>query len=195
MRSVVPMKTAKTGYVVISLLLILFGFLVCLKPQAVGTFLGVVIGIAMLLFGIVKIVGYFSKDLFRLAFQYDLAFGLLLIALGVIVLTKPAHLMLFICIGIGIAILADGLFKVQMSVDAKQFGIKKWWLILLTACITGILGLMLIFNAVSGSVVLMRLLGIALIGEGVLSLITVFTSVKIVKYQKPDILEGDWREI
>ena len=32
-----------------------------------------ILGIIMLLFGLIKMIGYFSKDLYRLAFQFDLA--------------------------------------------------------------------------------------------------------------------------
>ena len=37
----------------------------------------------MLLFGFIKMIGYFSKDLYRLAFQFDLASGILLMALPI----------------------------------------------------------------------------------------------------------------
>ncbi|MCQ2570452.1 MAG: CamS family sex pheromone protein, partial [Limosilactobacillus sp.] len=47
---------------------------------------------------------------------------------------------------IGIAVLADGLFRIQMSMDAKAFGIKKWWLILTASIIAGCIGLALIFS-------------------------------------------------
>ena len=195
MKSIFPMRTAKAGYICVSVVLILFGFLLLLKPAAFSSILGVVIGISLIVFGVVKIIGYFSKDLFRLAFQYDFAFGLLLTVLGIIVLTEPKNLLGFICVAIGIAILADGLFRIQMSMDAKQFGIKKWWLIFTIAVVTGLLGLILVFRPVEGSLLLIRILGIALIAEGFMSLTTVLTSVKIVKHQKKDAIEGEWREI
>ena len=88
-----------------------------------------------------KLVGYFSRDLYRLAFQYDLEFGILLIALGVIVLLRTNGVMDFICIAAGVSILADGLFKIQIAIDARRFGIRDWWLILLLAVVTGGVGL------------------------------------------------------
>lgn len=36
------------------------------------------------------IIGYFSEDLYCLAFRYDLAYGLLLLVMGAIVLVKFA---------------------------------------------------------------------------------------------------------
>ncbi|MFQ9732082.1 MAG: hypothetical protein ACLT8X_11075 [Mediterraneibacter faecis] len=38
-------------------------------------------------YGIIKMIGYFSKDLYCLAFQYDLACGIFLIILGVVALS------------------------------------------------------------------------------------------------------------
>ncbi len=43
---------------------------------------GRALGIAMIVSGCIRLAGDFSKDLFRLAFRYNLEFGILLIALG-----------------------------------------------------------------------------------------------------------------
>ena len=41
----------------------------------------------------------------------------------------------FICVVLGVAVLADGLLKIQIALDSKRFGISKWWLILAVAFI------------------------------------------------------------
>lgn len=46
----------------------------------------------------------------------------------------------------GIPVLADGLFKIQVAVDAKRFGIGQWWLVLLLAVLTGVIGLLLVLR-------------------------------------------------
>lgn len=197
MRSVTPMRTAKIGYIAISAALCFFGILLIAYPNFSIEMIGLTAGICMILFGIVKLVGYFSKDLFRLAFQYDLAFGLLLIVLGTITLIKPDNLMNFICIALGIAILADGLFKIQISVDARYFGIRWWWLILAAAILTGAFGLLLLFRPTEHAPMLVILFGISLLAEGILNLITVLSAVKIVKHQRPDrdVIDADFEEI
>lgn len=194
-RNIAPMKTAKTGYIVLSAVLFLLGLFLLIFPKTGGEVFANILGAAMILFGIIKIIGYFSKDLFRLAFQYDLAFGILITLLGIATIIRPKDIIEFMCIVVGILILADGLFKVQMSMDARQFGIGKWWLILSFAVIAGAIGLLLIFKPAEGSLVLMRLIGAALIAEGVMNLVTVLTAVKIIKHQKKDVLEGEFREL
>jgi len=194
-RNILPMRTAKTGYIVLSAVLFLLGCVLCIFPRTVGDVFANVLGIAMILFGIIKVIGYFSKDLFRLAFQYDLAFGILITLLGAATIARPDGLLEFLCMVIGTLILADGLFKIQMSMDARQFGIHKWWLILSLAVIAGVFGTLLLFNPSKGSLVIMRLVGIALMAEGIMNLVTVLTAVKIIKHQKKDVLEGVYREL
>ena len=63
------------------------------------------------------------------------------------------------------------------------------------AIVAGVFGALLLFNPSEGSIVIMRLIGIALMAEGVMNLATVLTAVKIIKHQKKDVLEGVYREL
>ena len=186
MRSVLPMKAAKIGYIILSVLYCALGILLITMPELSITALGILLGIGMIVFGIVKIVGYFSKDLFRLAFQYDLAFGGLLIALGIIVLVNPEHLLSFFCIVMGIAVLCDGLFKIQIAIDSKPFGIKTWWVILAFAIITVAAGILLIIRPAEAAHVLTIFLGISMLADGILNLIVALFTVIIIDHQLPD---------
>lgn len=200
MRSVAPMRIAKTGYIIMSVVFCTVGILFMARPELSVRMFGRALGIAMIVFGCVKLVGYFSKDLFRLAFQYDLEFGILLIALGVVVLIKPANVMNFIFIALGIAILTDGLFKIQIAMDSKRFGIGTWWLILLLAVGTGFAGLLLVFRPAESARILTVILGVSLLAEGILNLCVVISTVKIIGHQRPDgveecPIESGFREI
>ena len=194
-RSVTPMRAAKTGYVVMSIVFCVVGVLFIALPARSAVMIGRVLGAAMAAFGAVKLVGSFSRDLYRLAFQYDLEFGILLIALGVIVLLRTNGVMDFICIAAGVSILADGLFKIQIAIDARRFGIRDWWLILLLAVVTGGVGLLLVFRPWESVQVLTVLLGAALLAEGVLNLCVALSTVKIVKNQRPDVIETEYFEV
>ena len=188
-RCTIPMWVAKTGYIVMSLVFCAAGVVFMARPDLSASLIGRVLGVAMILFGAVKLVGYFSRDLYRLAFQYDLGFGLLLIALGVLVLVRPAGVLDFLFIALGIAILTDGLYKVQIAVDAKRFGISTWWLTLALAITAGAVGLVLVFQPWASARLLTILLGAALLAEGVLNLCVAVSTVKIVNHQRPDVIE------
>ena len=147
-----------------------------------------------MLFGLVKIIGYCSKDLYRLAFQFDLAFGILFVVLGFILIIRTDAMVNLICIVMGICVLADALLKIQISIDSRAFGIKKWWLILAMAILTGVAGFLLIFWPSESIQTIMILFGIDLITEGVLNLITILTAVKIIRHQLPEVIDVEYCE-
>lgn len=194
MRSVTPMRIAKIGYIVMSVMFCIAGALFIALPDISTTMIGISMGIAMIVFGIVKLVGYFSRDLFRLAFQFDLELGILLLVLGLIVLIRPDDLMPFICIALGISILTDGLFKVQIALDSKRFGIKSWWVIFALAVVAGTIGVFLIFRSSKSAQFLTVLLGVSILAEGILNLYTVISTVLIIKHQQPDVIEIEYSE-
>ena len=139
----------------------------------------------------VKILGYCSRDLYRLAFQYDLAFGILLIILGCLMLFHTTPVLSLICALVGFWVLLDGLLKIQVAIDARRFGLGKWWLILAWAIPSGVLGFVLLFRPSENVRVLTVLLGVSLVAEGVLNLITVLTAVRRTQKVFPEIIDSD----
>lgn len=180
MRSIKTIQAAKTGYIALSAVLCALGLLLILKPELSIALTGAIVGATMMAFGVIKLIGYFSKDLYRLAFQFDLAFGILLIALGLILLIKPVRAMSMLCVILGIEIVADGLFKVQTAVDAKQFGLGTWWLILTLAVITGAAGIAVAMHPSESALTLTSLTGAALAAEGLMNLCVALCAVKVV---------------
>lgn len=187
-------KAAKIGYITISILLCVLGIVLIAVPDFSVTLLCVLGGGIMMLFGLVKIIGYCSKDLYRLAFQFDLAFGILFVVLGFILIIRTDAMVNLICIVMGICVLADALLKIQISIDSRAFGIKKWWLILAMAILTGVAGFLLIFRPSESIQTIMILFGIALITEGVLNLITILIAVKIIRHQLPEVIDVEYCE-
>ena len=194
MRSVLPMQTAKAGYIVISAVLSLLGIFLMRQPDVSTAAVGTAAGVLLVIFGIVRLIGYFSRDLYRLAFQFDLAVGILLLILGIILLTKPQNLLHFLCVVTGMYVTADGLMKLQTAHDAHRFGIASWWMILAAALLTSAAGVCLLVRPAQSVRIGMQLFGAVLLAEGLLNLLTVLVTVKIVRNQKPDVIDIDYEE-
>ena len=113
MKPTTPFKATKTIYLIISAAFCIIGLIFIIHPAFSAAVIGTLCGIFLIVFGAVKIVGYFSRDAFRLAFQFDLALGILLLALGVIIIIRPDGMMNLLCIALGISVLIDGLFKLN----------------------------------------------------------------------------------
>ena len=182
---------AKAGYVLSCVLLCALGITLIAVPDFSISMLCRVGGILLILFGCVKIIGYISKDLYRLAFQFDLAFGILLISMGAILILRTGSMVHIICSLLGLYILADALLKVQISIDSRSFGIQQWWIILAAAVITSIVGFLLIFRPYESARMAMVLLGISLLSEGILNLVTVLTAVKIFRRRSSSEVDAD----
>ena len=189
MRSTKPILAAKTCSIIVSALFCLLGLLLLIYPGVSVSIVGIAAAIMLIVFGVTKLTGFFSRDLYRLAFQYDLASGILLVALGVLLLMTPDRAMSFLCLILGISIMADGLFKVQTAFDARRFGLRNWWLILALGIIAGCIGVVAAFRPAASARVLTILMGVSMMAEGALNLSVALCALKIVRSRKPDEIE------
>lgn len=195
LRSVLPMKVAKYGYILISAVFCAAGVGILLHPSLPAAVIGRFFGVAMLAFGCIKLIGYFSKDLYRLAFEYDFQFGILLIVLGAVVLLRYESAMRFLCALFGAGMIADGLFKMRTALDARRFGLRVWWLTMALAILSAVVGLLLTFCPAYTLRAISALLGIALLSVGVLNLSIAISMVKIIRHQRPDVIDVDIHEV
>lgn len=185
------LKLAKDGYILMSVLFMVLGICLIIWPDCSMAVFCTAVGIMLIVYGLIKILGYFSRDVYCLAFQFDLAFGVLLAAVGVIIIVRRDVVVNLIFGIFGILILADALFKIQMSVDAKKFGLNLWWRILLVAIFTGLLGFLLLVRPFKAAEVMMILVGVSILFEGILNLFVGICTIKIIKNQKQDIIDMD----
>ena len=181
------LRLAKIGYIVLSLLICALGVWLMAVPGFSVKLVCWIGGGLIIAFGCIRIVGYFSKDLYRLAFQYDLAFGILMIVLGLILILRTDAMVHVLCVLLGLSALADALLKIQIAIDSRSFGIPKWWLILLTAVFTGVIGSLLLLRPKAGAEVIMTLIGLSFLGEGLLNLTTVLCAVQILNHEYPKV--------
>lgn len=185
------MKAAKWGYIVTSVIFCMTGILIIVYPDISVSVFCYVLGALLAGTGMIKIIGYFSRDLYMLAFQFDLALGILLGVLGLVVILYPAMMLHFIYFLIGITVLTDSLFKVQTAYDAKKFGLREWWIILLSALFSCVFAILIIVDPFGGAKLLMVMTGITLFLEGLLNLCVAIYAVKIIKSKKPDAVTKD----
>lgn len=176
------LKSLKTGYIVLSILFCICGISILLNPTVSTITLCYILGFLIISFGIIKICGYFSRNYYRYVFQYDLAFGILIIILGIIILFHPYGILTLFHTLLGILFLMDGLFKIQLAVDTKTFGIKQWWLVFIFAILAVILGILMILQPLKSAAFIAILLGITLLAEGILNLCTIFFASKLREY-------------
>lgn len=180
-------KRAKSAYIAVSVIMVILGAVLMLNPGLSMLTLCYLIGGLMVIFGITRLVGYFSKDLFRLAFQFDLALGIFCMLAGIVILVHPNNIMKLLPVIIGLFVTIDGVFKMQTAIDSKRFGLKRWYAILVLAAVTCVFGLLLIIDPFAGGKALMIFFGATMMIDGIQNLCVVLYTVKTVNGIRKDI--------
>ena len=142
-------KSAKIMHLCSAVIFLVAGLLLALVPdfEDSGTFRNVLVGVASIIIGATGIYGYFSNDMYRLAFQQDFALGIFNVLFGILLIINPVQLSVLLPTAVSILTLLDGGNKSQMALEGKNFGIEKWYWVLISAVLEIIAGLVLILLA------------------------------------------------
>lgn len=194
MNSSGTLKIARNGYIVMAVIFCALGVFLMAAPERAMKLICVLAGILFIADGIIKIIGYFSRDFYCLAFQFDLGFGILMIAVGILILIRRETILRLIFVIFGLLILADALLRIQMSVEAKKFGLHLWWAVLIIAIATGVFGMLLLIDPAGGARLTAIFTGAAFLLEGILKLCVVIYTVKI-RENENVVWENEFREL
>lgn len=142
-------KSAKVMHLCSAVIFLVAGLLLALVPdfEDSGTFRNVLVGVASIIIGATGIYGYFSNDMYRLAFQQDFALGIFNVLFGILLIINPVQISVLLPTAVSILTLLDGGNKSQMALEGKNFGIEKWYLVLISAVLEIAAGLVLILLA------------------------------------------------
>lgn len=171
-------RFAKRCYILTSAFLIALGAAFLFWPQASITVLCRIVGVVMLFAGIAKLIGYFSNDPYRIAFQFDFAMGVLTCAFGGVLLLFPAGVAKYLTVMLGVFVIIDALMSVQNAIEASRFGIKRWWIILICGLVTLALGVCALLRPLEGAVFVTRICGAALLVDGIQNIIVGVLTVR-----------------
>lgn len=155
---------------VCGVLLILFGNL-ALRITAY------VLAGVMLVCGVWSVIAYIrSKPVQRIT-EARLATGLILLVAGTLLAFNPNYLEDFLPFIWGLALLFGGFLKIQYAFDEKSVGVRRWWIMLIFAVFSIIIGILSLLNPAFLGESRNLVIGIFLVVEAVLD-ITVFFLLK-----------------
>lgn len=179
------LRTVKLSYIIISALECVLGLVMLFYPGFSLSAMGVILGVGLLVFGAVELAVYFTGSAPLLLSRNVLAMGIFFAALGVIVIANPLEMMNFICIMVGVGILAGSLFKIQVVLEVKRYALGGgWWLTFAALVLSVAAGVVLIFSPNASANVLVILLGVSLLSNGALNLCDVLYISRYVKKAK-----------
>lgn len=174
-------KRIKWTYVLLSAAFLLLGILLVANPATSLVTICRVLGVAALIFGALRILTYFLREVDRVGGQSDFAMGAFCLILGALLALRAPAMGSFLSVVVGIFILVDCVFKLQIVLDTRRMGVSSWWVTLLFTVVSLIFGVLLVFDPFSGQQVLVVILGVALIAEGLQNLCAAIYAAVVVK--------------
>lgn len=184
-------RCAKWFSVLSAVLMGIFGILLLIWPGTSMSLICTLLGALLLLFGVSRLISYFSNVSYHIAFQFDLALGLFSLLIGILLLTHPGSVLSVIWVLIGIYESVESVFKIQAAIDARHYQLSGWLLLLLSAVVYLLFGIFLIFNPAKGGQLFIRIAGISLLLGAAENLIfTLYTSSRLGKIRRQ--LHQEW---
>lgn len=171
----------KWTYVIVSVFFLALGILMIVRPESSLTVICRGLGILAAVFGAIRMLQYFLRAPQGIGQRYDLAGGLFCLLVAALLIFRAGEVAAILSVIVGIFILIDSVFKLQIALDAHRTGVTTWGAMMLLACVSLLLGILLVFDTFKGQAVISIMMGIALIYDALVDLFTVFYVTRMVK--------------
>ncbi len=171
------MKRVNSGNfsLLMSFIEILIGILLLVNPVGFTSGIIISLGVAMTIMGIGQIISYFRTDAQEAAIGGKMTKGILFVAIGLFCTFKPDWLVAtfpVITIFYGVLILVAGISKLQFAVDMMRVKQRYWLVPLISAILTLLFAVLIIFNPFASTTILWTFIGVTLIVEAVIDVVT-----------------------
>ena len=161
------LKKLKIQASVAAVALIIIGLMFIIFRDTSLNVICYVAGALIMVWGVLCLFTFFITGFVR-GNAGDLALGLTLVLVALILFIKPWVITGIITVLFGIALIVDGAVKLQQFVAMNRAKIKSRWAVLAFAVILLVLGILIVFDPFGSSIMIFA--GIALIFAGVLDL-------------------------
>ena len=179
------LQQIKWDAILLSVLYIVLGVVCIVIPETMFTVLGYLLGALLIIAGAVSMICYLLRDAHQNYYRNDFVYGLVSIAIGIVVLYKVEELLKLVPIILGILVIASGCRKLQDVIDMKRMDYGNWVMMLVLATINVVFGVVLVLNPFESLLLFFQLIGGALIFSGITDgIIILYFAGKIKKYHE-----------
>lgn len=164
-------KKKNNTYMVISIVSLILGLFLVIKPEVSSNIISYIIGSGFIFYGVVHIITYILvKD--ENLFQYDLAKGLITSAIGLFFIFRPNFIVSLLPLGLGIAIIFNGVMSLQSACNFYRNSPKHWLTVFIPSLITIVFGALIVVNPFKWAKALLVIIGCVLIWNAIWDLWT-----------------------
>ena len=155
--------------IIFSLLFIVAGVFLLIKPETAINVVCYVIGIILVLWGVISIIQFFSDKNSTNYLSLSFIFGSFVFIFGIIILIKPSIVASIVPLLLGVWMVINGVTKLSYSLSIYRN--TKNILSIIVSIFIIVFGVTLIFNPFEGAKGLTQIIGIALIVYSILDLV------------------------
>ncbi len=171
----------KKMFLFLSIAYIVLGLIMIFNPQNFIEILCYVFGGIIIVYGLFNVIAYLSgRNSYDGPKNSELIRGVVSLFIGLFLVIRPAFIVNIFAVVLGIAVLIDGIYDLQLAVDIKENGYDKWFIHLITAIITIILALIIIFTS-SGIELMTVFIGISLLFDGLTNIFAIISIKRLLR--------------
>ncbi|MCI9193056.1 DUF308 domain-containing protein [Acutalibacter muris] len=175
------LKYFRNSLILTSILYTLLGLVLIIAPGKTLRLTCTLIGVVTVWYGLSKIIACRKYGMTEEGQPFDLSLGVVLLALGLLLLISPQFIVSIIPVALGIYILVDSVSAIKRAQDMKALGFDKWWASLLAALALAAFGVVIILNPFGAVETLIAFVGAGFVFDGVSTLINTVISDRIYK--------------
>lgn len=171
----------KRDFALLSAACIVLGLLLLLYPETSGTIIAVIIALVLAAAGVMHIISYFFRRYPDDIGHMDLVTGLVCAGAGIFLFLHPNVLIGLLPTVLGLLLIIDGIVKLQSAVDLARLHTPRWWVILILAAASVVLGMTALLNPFETVALLLIFIGGSLVVDGLFDLWTLFSLHRRIK--------------
>lgn len=175
------LRSIKVNILSSAVLCILLGIVLLIYPNVSLTVVCRAVGVIVLVTGLSFVFSYLRVGKRFWYGKIELVFGSIFAILGGFILLYPLGILSIVPIVFGILLIYHGIANVRQAFELHQYRDNGWWLPVLIAATTIVLGILIMRNPFGTMDILMRIIGACLIYDGLMNTMLVGRFVKSIR--------------
>lgn len=205
-------RSIKVNLLSSAILCVILGIVLVAYPDTSMTLVCRAVGVIVLITGLGLVFGYLKSGKEHWYGKIELVFGTILAIVGGFLILRPLGLISIIPIIFGILFIYHGLANMRQAMELRQYKDKGWWLPVLIAATTVLLGIFIINYPIRTMDIIMRVIGACLIYDGLANTVLVGRFVRSIRnfrkleaeetmrekdviVDEAEVIEGEYKEL
>lgn len=205
-------RSIKVNLLSSAILCVILGIVLVAYPDTSMTLVCRTVGVIVLITGLGLVFGYLKSGKEHWYGKIELVFGTILAIVGGFLILRPLGLISIIPIIFGILFIYHGLANMRQAMELRQYKDKGWWLPVLIAATTVLLGIFIINYPIRTMDIIMRVIGACLIYDGLANTVLVGRFVRSIRnfrkleaeetmrekdviVDEAEVIEGEYKEL